>query len=602
MEEPEEKTRTDRAFVLFGLRTLWGLWSDHRKTLVQCFCLLALGQLLMLGVPTCLAFVVDDLPSVVQHGPNPRFVALLATMLLIPVVNSAVLRYWREPRFYTSLVKAECGLPLQAQRKLLALSREYHDRENTGKKVAKINSSCTSFVAVSADLWWHLLPQVLALVIGAAIMLWIDWRLALVLYLPFVPSAMVFKRMLDRNASTWDAWYADHEKSTSRIAQSVTNVSTVQSFVQEGPELAATTAIRARMQELDLRTSDENRSAWFGTGLVMHLSYTAALCYGVVTAVYGSTRVGSLLYLATAGYGAVNALVGIMIDYQNVVRQLASIVRLRRLLDEPVTVANEAPGVVPSLTAGILQLKDVTYRYAGEQHAVVERLNLTITPGKMLALVGRSGAGKSTLVKLLARVYDPNDGTVLLDGCDVRQLDRDWYRRQFAVVQQDVDVFDATLRANVAYGCPAATDQEVWEALEAAHLAALVRNPSKMPKGLDTAVGERGVRLSGGERQRVGIARAYLSLLHGVQKLILDEATNELDSEAEAAIQAMVGKLHDVTIVAIAHRLSTIQHADVICVLDQGAIVERGTHEDLLRQNGLYAHLVELQQLGELRS
>ena len=202
-------------------------------------------------------------------------------------------------------------------------------------------------------------------------------------------------------------------------------------------------------------------------------------------------------------------------------------------------------------------------------------------------------------------MYDPNRGTITLDGTPIRMITRDWYRRTFATVQQRVDIFDGTLRENIVYGCDReVSDEELALAIRAAHLGRITDDSRRFRLGLETLIGERGVNLSGGEQQRVGIARAYLALLHGAKVLILDEATSSLDSEAERAIQEMVNDLRTrrtISIIAIAHRLSTIQAADHIYVIEDGLIVENGNHEQLLRRNGLYARLVALQHLGELR-
>lgn len=236
----------------------------------------------------------------------------------------------------------------------------------------------------------------------------------------------------------------------------------------------------------------------------------------------------------------------------------------------------------------------VSFRYQGSPDAspavptpeVLHDVSFTAPIGQLTALVGPSGAGKSTILSLAARFYDPSVGTVSLDGVSLADLSREELRHEIAVVTQDVFLFHATLRDNIAFGAPAATPDELGAAVDAAQLHDLIQ---RLPEGLDTVVGERGFRLSGGEKQRVSIARA---LLRQAPYLLLDEATSSLDSQAERRLQAALAELIEGrTVIAIAHRLSTIQRADQILVVDAGRIVERGTHAQLLRQSGLYQRL-----------
>jgi len=276
--------------------------------------------------------------------------------------------------------------------------------------------------------------------------------------------------------------------------------------------------------------------------------------------------------------------------------------RLDTLFNTEVEVQNNSSDMAQAMPESSFVFEDVHFRYTGDN--ILDKLNLKISQGEMVALVGRSGCGKSTIIRLLARVYDVSGGSIRLDGVDIRENNRDSYRRLFATVQQDVDIFDASLRENIYYSFTGAPETQVLEAVNVAHLECILNDKRKFPDGLDTQVGERGVRLSGGEKQRVGIARAYLALLNGAKVLILDEATSSLDSEAERAIQEMIGKLRremNISIVAIAHRLSTIEKADKICVVGDGKILEEGDHDRLVARNGLYAKLVRLQKLGELR-
>jgi ATP-binding cassette subfamily B protein len=276
--------------------------------------------------------------------------------------------------------------------------------------------------------------------------------------------------------------------------------------------------------------------------------------------------------------------------YREIKASLANIEKLFDLLDRQPKIADVPSAGTLNVERGDIEFSEVSFSYSPER-SVVNQLSLSIKGGDTVAVVGASGAGKSTLVKLLFRFYDPQSGRITIDGQDISLVSQDSLRRAIAIVPQDCVLFNDSLRENIRYGRPSASDEEVNAAVAAAHLEDFV---SRIPEGLNTRVGERGLKLSGGERQRVAIARAVLK---GAPILVFDEATSSLDSQSEQAVLSAFRELagrH--TALVIAHRLSTIIDADKIVVLHEGQVVEEGTHTALLAKDGHYAALWRAQQ------
>jgi ATP-binding cassette subfamily B multidrug efflux pump len=321
------------------------------------------------------------------------------------------------------------------------------------------------------------------------------------------------------------------------------------------------------------------------TGLAMWLWYHGQASVGVVAAASALVlRLNSMTYW-------------IMWAMTNLVQSLGVVAEGMQTIAQPVDLV-DAPHARPLVfEAGRISIEALRHHY-GRGSGGLDRLNLTIEPGERIGLVGRSGSGKSTLVKLLLRFYDAEGGRILIDGQDIAGVTQDSLRAQIGVVQQDSSLLHRSVRANILYGRPDATEAEVVDSARRAEAHDFIlglRDPEGR-RGYDAQVGERGVKLSGGQRQRVALARV---ILKNAPILILDEATSALDSEAEAAIQdTLYGVMAGKTVIAIAHRLSTIAHMDRIVVLDAGRIVEQGNHAQLLAHRGLYARFWDRQSGG----
>lgn len=382
---------------------------------------------------------------------------------------------------------------------------------------------------------------------------------------------------------------------SSRLSNNLSGIMTIKSFATEDYEVERLAEESEAYRQSNRRTIALSAAFVPLIRMIILVGFTATLLIGGVEAAAGRLSVGTysvLVFLTQRLLWPLTRLGDTLDQYQ---RAMASTNRVMNLLDTPIEIHSGNISLPMERVRGEVELQQVSFAYKGRAQ-VIDRLSLHIPAGKTIAIVGATGSGKSTLVKLLLRLYEVQAGTITLDGVDIKDLRLRDLRRAIGLVSQDVFLFYGTVLENIAYGSPGATPQEVTIAAQIAEAQEFIE---QLPQGYETIVGERGQKLSGGQRQRLAIARA---ILRDPPILILDEATSAVDNETEAAIQRSLEKItQNRTTIAIAHRLSTVRNAHCIYVMDRGKIVEQGTHEALLQQNGIYTNLWNVQTGGKVR-
>ncbi|MQY41885.1 ATP-binding cassette domain-containing protein [Epibacterium sp. SM1969] len=440
----------------------------------------------------------------------------------------------------------------------------------------------------------------LAYVIGAATLLWAaDVRLLVPLVIWLVLYGIFMRWMLRRVGPASQASSDARSMVTGRIVDSYSNIHSVKMFAHHNRELTyareAIEQTRTTVQtEMRIYTSMD-AALVFLNGLLI----VGVVGWGVAMWMQGSASAG-VVASATALTLRLNAMTGwIMWALTTFFRQLGVVSEGLETIGQPIDLLDAENAKPLELREGGIEISNLSHHY-GRETGGLDQISLTIKPGEKIGLIGRSGAGKSTLVKLLLRFYDAERGVISIDGQDICQVTQDSLRSQIGMVQQDSSLLHRSVRDNILYGRPDATEDEVLAAAKQAeaHEFILTLEDPEGRSGYDAHVGERGVKLSGGQRQRVALARV---ILKDAPILVLDEATSALDSEVEASIQrTLYGMMAGKTVIAIAHRLSTIAQMDRILVLDDGKIVEEGAHEELLEKHGLYAQFWDRQSGGFL--
>ncbi|MGC5017936.1 ABC transporter ATP-binding protein [Micromonospora sp. DT47] len=580
----------------------------YRRDIVVFLVTVVIAAIIGVATPVLAGDVIN---TITRGGPDAGgMVVRLALVIAALAVADAL--FSLAQRWYSARIGEGIILDLRTRvyDHVQRMPLQFFTRTQTGALVSRLNNDVMGAQRAFTSTLSGVVSNVIQLVLTAGVMFTLSWQITtlslIMLPIFIIPARRVGKRLAEITRESYNLDAKMNATMTERFG--VAGALLVKLFGAPEVEARRFAGRAERVRDIGIQSAMYSRT--FFVAMLLVASLAQALTYGLGgwLAVTGGASAGTVVTLAlllTRLYGPLTALSNVRVD---VMSALVSFDRVFEVLDLRPGIEEKPDAVPVPRGAARVEFRDVRFRYPAaaevslaslEDVATLDRtanepvlkgVSFTVEPGQMVALVGPSGAGKSTLSMLISRIYDVTDGEVRVGGVDVRDATLASLRDEIGVVTQDSHLFHETIAENLRYARPDATDDEIWAALAGAQIADLVRS---LPDGLETMVGERGYRFSGGEKQRIAIARV---LLKAPSIVILDEATAHLDSESEAAVQrALAVALTGRTALVIAHRLSTVRDADQILVLDDGRIVERGRHDELVAVGGLYAELYRTQ-------
>ena len=553
-----------------------------------CACVSAAAQLL---IPILTGKAIDQMIGAGQV--NLSGVLVFAVWIAVVAALSAVAQQFLATSNNKIAYNISRDLRNAAFHKLQRLPLSYLDAHPSGDLVSRMIADVDTFSDGLLMGFTQLFTGVVLIVGTLTIMLIKNWMIAL-LVVVLTPLSMFVASFIARKTHHYFTEQARvRGQQTALINELIEGQKVVQSFGHEAASLSDFDCINDELGRVSLNATFFSSLTTPSTRLVNNIIYAAVALVGALSAVGGGISVGDLsVFLSYASQYAkpFNEISGVVTELQNA---LACAARVFSLLDEDDRVPDKENAAVLS-PKGTIDLKDVCFRYVPDR-PLIEGFNLHVKPGQRIAIVGPTGCGKTTMINLLMRFYDVNSGAIFVDGTDIRDATRHSLRKSFGMVLQDTWLKAGTIRDNIAYGRPDASEEDVIAAAKAAHAHSFIR---RLPDGYDTVITENGGNISQGQKQLLCIARVMLGGENGElpPMLILDEATSSIDTRTEIKIQSAFARLmNGRTSFIVAHRLSTIQEADVILVMKDGHIIEQGTHEELLKKQGFYANLYQSQ-------
>lgn len=541
------------------------------------------------GGTAYLPFVIKDMVDQVLSEKNTTMLNWIVLSIIVVFVIRGIAYYGQSYLMNYVGQRVIIDIRKAVFEKLQRLSMSFYDKHKTGTIMSYVTNDVSALQSAMVDNVVEMITETVILVASIVMMIYLDWKLFLVTFATF-PVVLFFI----------DSFGKRIRKSGSRIQEAAADITSVlqevassprviKSFVREGYEVE-------RFDKENMNNFRANmKYAQLSSTLTPTIEFVAAvgvsiiLWYGGNSVINGSITAGSLVAFLTYAVNISNPIKRLSRVIGNIQKALAAAQRVFDVLDLPEVIKNAPDAKALPKVKGDVRFNDVSFAY-NENEEVLSHVSFEVKPGEMIAFVGPSGAGKSTVASLLPRFYDATNGSITIDGQDIRKVTLDSLREQVGIVPQETVLFNASVYDNILYGRLDATREEVEAAAKAANAHDFIM---QLPNGYETMLGDRGMNISGGQRQRISIARA---ILKNPQILILDEATSALDTESERVVQEaldrlMVGR----TSFVIAHRLSTIKNADKIMVLEKGQLIEQGNHDELMAMDGLYAHLYKIQ-------
>jgi ATP-binding cassette, subfamily B, bacterial len=573
-------------------RRYWQLLRGHSSSLAGLIALSVAGIAIDMVWPMVSAHLIDDVILSKELSVDRKVAELLGFALGMAglLLVGAGLSWARS--LTLQLLNSKLAFELRSLlfHRVLRLPMGELTEMKTGGILTRLSGDVDSTTGLLQQSLLSPLLSGLRLLLTLGIIFSLNWRIASAVVLVLPPVLIAQNLWVRRLRVLWKSTGQDRQEIDARVSEGLSGVRMVRGFSREQLEEQAYTVGHHTVIRKVMLATRMQRVVSLIWELLLPLGQISIIAFGGYLVVRGLATVGTLIAIQGYLWRLLEPAMQISSSISETQRCLAAMERVFDVLEKAPEKPDPEDAVPAPARVEQLRFHDVSFEYRAGA-TVLRHFDLTVPGGSVVALVGPSGAGKTTVTDLLARFYDPTSGHISLNGVDVRKLKRKSYRSLLGIVQQEVFLFDGSVRDNIAYGRRSATDEEVRHAAERANAAEFIR---RLPDGYDTLIGERGVKLSGGQRQRLSIARA---LLADPEILILDEATSALDTESEQLIQASLDELlRDRTTFIIAHRLSTITHADQIVVLEAGRILEKGNHHELLRLGGRYAEMVARQK------